>query len=176
MSAVTAPKGDGCILDSGTAFNLYANETFQNIVAAYPQAVLNASTNFYEIPCDQRFNVSNSWSHTISDPRDPRVNITIVVPAAETIWTTDRLFPGGDPNTCSLAAGDFWTFLPAFVTEFRCVLGDSFMKNAYFVLDVDHSEISIATATRDPSRHRNVVPIPKQGVRGMKDIASGGGW
>lgn len=175
ISAVAAPRGDPCLLDSGTAFNLYANETFQNIVAAYPQAVLNASTSLYEIPCDQRFNVSNSWSHTISDPRNPRVNITIVMPAAETIWTTDRLFPGGDPNTCSLAAGAFSTFLPTFVDDFRCVLGDNFMKNAYFVLDVDNSEISIAKAAKDASSHQNVVSIPKQGVRRMKDIAYRGG-
>jgi hypothetical protein len=171
-SFIASDSGDSCVLSTGLAFNLFTNNTFNALIAAFPEAVFNASTMFYELPCSQRFNASNSLSFTFSDPMKSNCmissSITITIPATETIWPNDRLMAGGDPNICSIAAASFPEVLPSYAHQYACILGDSMMKSAYWVFDMENEEISIARAIAKRVKKGQIISVPKQGVRGLK--------
>ncbi|KAJ2979996.1 hypothetical protein NQ176_g2913 [Zarea fungicola] len=171
---VPAKSGDSCVLDAGTAYNLYNTDTYNALISALGSAgSVNASTGVYEVPCSARFNSSFDITHTFSDPRDPKRSISLLQPASETIWTQDRIIAGGEADRCGLANVPFQEALPGFADLVQCVIGVSGMKDAYWVFDMHNKEVSIAKASAK-QRPSHVVSIPEQGISGL-GLAQGNG-
>jgi hypothetical protein len=154
-----------CIIDVGTLFNLFPTDVFANLLLHFPNAVQNGSTGFYNIPCDERDNPENNLSFTFADPIDHTYAIKIRMPASELIWPSFILIPEADPNTCVLAAGDFSLFFAGsyIATTYKCVLGDSLMKHAYWYFDLQNKEVSVSQVKRNNGKER-VIEIPSGGV------------
>jgi hypothetical protein len=157
-----------CVLSTGAAVPYLPEEVFKNLVAQFPEAVLNATSGLYIIPCSERLNSSKSVSFTLADPRyigadkDSQLEVTFTVPAAEAIWPAAKLVKGSDPNACGIAA-----FSAAVTPEDLCQLGVSVLRNGIWVFDSTNAEISFAPAAPKGSKHSKLVRIPRTGVKGL---------
>lgn len=161
-SLVVDKRGDSCLISTGEALNAFTPDTFKSLLATYPQATLNSTTMYYEVPCDQRFNASNIWSFTISDPRNRENSITIEMPSTQTIWPSHLVVNGGDPNTCSIAANTFEVVAGG--AKYKCALGAAFLKSTYMVLDMGNVEVSIAKVANGHS-NPDIEAISEEGIR-----------
>jgi hypothetical protein len=172
-SLVQNPAGESCIISTGAPIPYLTKPTYNALIAAFPQAVFNATTNLHELPCSQRHNSSNSLSLTFVDPRyivndthNFSGNIkdhsfTITIPSSETIWPAVQLSPGSDPNTCAIAAAASDDGTP-------CSLGISMLKSGFWVYDLGNAEISFANIARKGEKIGSVISIPSSGVRGLE--------
>lgn len=159
-----------CIIDVGTLFNLFPTDIFANVLLQFPNAVRNGSTGFYNIPCDERDNTENNLLFTFADPSDHTYAIKIRMPASELVWPSSILIPEADENTCVLAVGDFSEFFAGsyIATTYKCVLGDSLIKHAYWYFDLHNKEISVSQVKHNNNKE-NVIEVPLDGITAFED-------
>jgi hypothetical protein len=172
-SLVSNPEGESCVISTGANVLYLTQPTYNALIAAMPQAVFNATTKLYELPCPQRRNSSNSLSLTFVDPRyilnetqHVSGNIkdhsfTLTMPASETIWPVNQLVPGSSSNACAIAAFAIDEVTP-------CSLGISLVKSGYWVYDLGNAEISFANIAKKGEREGHVIELPGSGVKGLK--------
>jgi hypothetical protein len=166
-SFVRSPAGESCVISTGAAYLVLSNDTFTALISSFDQAVFNKTTGWYQMPCSQRLNSSNSLSFTFSDPRymDATDNVpgksmksfTLQIPPSDLIWPSKRLDSEADQDTCSLAVQ----------SGSLCDLGVILMKHGYFVYDLGNREISVAKSVKQGTKRGHVVKIPAGGVRDL---------
>lgn len=168
---VANSPGESCVISSGANALYVTNETYTNIVNSFPDAVFNKTLTLFEVPCEDRNDRHFEMSFEFIDPRSvddagaPKIQFTI--PASEMVWPADRLFPGGDPRACAIAAYSIIDLESGESVGVPCSLGINMMKSGYWVFDQSNLEISFAPAARRDSRESNLVRLPEHGVQAL---------
>jgi len=165
-SFVSNPAGESCVISTGASTPILTNDTLNALLAAFDQAVFNATTGLYQMPCVQRANSSNSLSFTFSDPHDIKTgcveilekkgtSATITIPAEEVIWPAARLNSDADKDTCAVAV----SYGPV------CHLGVTMVRHGYWVYDLGNKQISVANSVPGGTKSGKVEKIPAGGVK-----------
>ena len=139
------------LLDSGTTNTILTNEVF-DAIALGVGATQNADTSgTYLVPCDLA-----TANGTINYSFGGTGGITIKVPLKAVVGPqeyTSKNF--NDPNGgCILNMGN-----PSESGGFS-ILGDSFLRSAYAVFDVDNQMAALAQAAEEKASTSNIVVIP----------------
>jgi hypothetical protein len=58
-----------CVIHTGASVLFLPEDTFNKVIAHFQDAVLNATTGIYQLPCSERLNSRNSPTFSFSDPR-----------------------------------------------------------------------------------------------------------
>ncbi|RDW81601.1 pepsin-like aspartic protease [Aspergillus mulundensis] len=146
------------LLDSGATLTYLPS----NVVA---QIYSDLDVHFYQqgqfgyVPCDtylvgrEDYNITFTFS-----------GVTIRVPLSELVLHDAISGPGRNalplPDTDSDEESCLFGILPA--VDFFPILGDTFLRSAYVVFDLDNNEISLAQANRNPGDDR-ILEIGKGG-------------
>lgn len=151
-------------LDTGT-FDMELPLDIAGAVITGMGAVYTADWD-YVVPCrygqpEEGAEVIPSFSFTFGGPQGPTIN----VPLSQMLTEADFHFESGE-RACSLGIDPVDTDLGGYV-----ILGDSFLRSAYVVFDLDNRQIAMAQAQY--ATH----PAEEGGERGraIVDIPSGAG-
>ncbi|KAF2102892.1 acid protease [Rhizodiscina lignyota] len=168
---VKTPEGESCIISTGANVLGVLNSTLDALLKSFPEALFNSTTSNYQVSCSERNNPKNKLSLTFVDPRHTDKGLsdaelakqgysfTFTIPAAELIWPSDRLAPGGDPSTCALAV------IPVEATGDPCFIGIAQLKSGYWVYDLTNGVISFATAAYKGEKEGRTIRLPKGGIK-----------
>ncbi|KAK4229253.1 aspartic peptidase domain-containing protein [Podospora fimiseda] len=112
-------RGQPVYIDSGSAFSTLPGSIVNNIIAAFPSAVLNEPSGLYQVDCEGPEDVSVDFTF---------MDTTISVPYKDFIYNTG--------NICFLGVkeGD----------NSKAALGANFLRAAYVVFDQNNRNIHLA--------------------------------
>ncbi|OAP62009.1 hypothetical protein AYL99_04212 [Fonsecaea erecta] len=138
------------LLDSGTTNTLLTNDVFTGLALGLG-AVGDPSGDAYLVPCSLV-----SANGTINYSFGGNDGITIQVPLSQAVggqgYTSSEF---GDPSGgCVLALGT-----PSDSGGFA-IMGDSFLRSAYAVFDIDNQMAALAQAVENEASTSNIVVIP----------------
>lgn len=148
--AVNQLTGQGfaqsALLDSGTSATLINNEIFEQLANGFGAVSLGEGTS--AVPCDYA-NSNATVNYQFGGPGGP----TISVPVSQVIGTKYYDASGfSDPS-----GGCDFGFGPPI--DGVVILGDTFLRSAYAVFDIDNNQAALAQAVFDVSSS-SVVAIP----------------
>jgi hypothetical protein len=135
------------LLDSGTSATLINNEIFQGLTTGFG-AVEWADYGVSVVPCDFR-NSNATINYQFGGAGGP----TITVPVSQVVG--DKYFDS--TNFSDPSGGCDFGFGPPI--QGAVILGDTFLRGAYAVFDIDNNQAAIAQAAYGVSSS-NVVAIP----------------
>jgi hypothetical protein len=147
-TTLLSPKdlSTNAVLDSGTTVTYLPNEIFAPLVRGL--GAVNDGMGQALVPCS--FAKSNATiSYSFGGPGGP----TIVVPMSAVVDRQQAIPPShfSDPSgACDLLLGPI---------KGPAILGDSFLRSAYVVYDLDNNNIAMAPARYD-AQSTNIVAIP----------------
>lgn len=151
------------ILDSGTTISYLPQSILDSIVNAIGGFDDQDRSGYTFVDCDWRTTRQNSYlSFTFGANGGPVIN----VPLSEVIRTLSRTYSASPfKRTCSLgirAANPPYLF------------GDTFLRSAYVVYDIDHNQIALAqTNFEAPDSNVQEIPASATGVPLLTGKASG---
>ncbi|KAG5354304.1 Candidapepsin-3 [Yarrowia sp. C11] len=122
-------NGGNAVLDSGTSYSYIPDDTFQDIAKDLGLSKTNPSTGLYFIDCDSNKPVTFSF-----DGKD------IVVPSSQMVIPLATLLEDDSQTQCVFGIQS------AATTSGYVLFGDTFLRAAYVVYDIDEEKIGIAQA------------------------------
>jgi hypothetical protein len=149
------------LLDSGTTSQDLPNNVFNSIVSGLGALVENGQPL---VPCSYA-NANASLVYQFGGANGPSIS----VPFSELIQSLDGDFPDGAPACQFLVGGG----AEVDGDNLEVILGDSFLRSAYVVYDVENNEIAIAQAVLNATSTSNIVAIPSgTGLPGVSSTAT----
>lgn len=170
LSAVTAQSPSGIstftssnqsdviytVLDSGSTFTHLPDYIITAIYSYLGATSIGA--NPVAIPCN-RTTAESVFSFSFGGPRGPKINVPIsdfVVPRDPTF--ENFTFSDGTP-ACTLS------IVPS--TSYLAILGDSFLRSAYVVYDIDNQQIALAQSNLFSTADSIITEITRDGIPGI---------
>lgn len=139
------------LLDSGTTNTLLTNDVFDSLALGFGATLDAQGSGTYVIPCS----LANSKG-SINYSFGGQGGITIQVPVADVVgsqeYTSDNY---DDPSGgCALSLGTLSD------SGGSSILGDSFLRSAYAVFDLENQVAALAQAEENKASTSNIVVIP----------------
>lgn len=151
METVLTPDGyaQSVLLDSGTTDTLLTNDVLEAIAGGMGAVYLGGQ--LYAVPC--AFANSNATiRYTFGGSDGPSVEVPISeVIYGELISSDQYLSPTGD-NACSMGISG--------PIDGSVILGDTFLRNAYVVYDIENYQVAIAQAQGGRASTSDIQVIP----------------
>jgi len=149
------------LFDSGTTTQYLPTNVFNSIVSG-----LGALEDSGQplVPCSYA-NANASIVYQFGGAKGPSIS----VPFSELIQAAGGDFPDGAPDCQFLMGGNAEVDGDAL----EVILGDSFLRSAYVVYDIENNEIAIAQAVLNATSTSNIVAIPSgTGLPGVSSTAT----
>lgn len=127
------------LLDSGTSYTALTNDVIDKLASGMGAVSIDDNYDM-AVPCGFA-NTNATISYTFGGSDGP----TVVVPMSETIGTSQE-------NECVFGFG------PAIGGI--SILGDTFLRSAYVVFDIDNAVVAIAQAAENKQATSSIVAIP----------------
>lgn len=160
-----SPEGysQSVLLDSGTTQTQINNEILERLSTGLGAVYIGQ--NSFVVPCSFA-NTNASVRYTFGGNSGP----SITIPLSETIYSEEL-----DPSEYSSSSGGCNLGFSGPV-DGTVILGDTFLRNAYIVYDLDNYQVAIAQAQTGQGTTSSIAIIPSgTGLPGVSSTASASG-
>lgn len=149
-TTVLSPSGysQSVLLDSGTTLTLLTNDIYERLVKGFG-AVRDKMTGLVVVPCDYG-NLNWTIDYTFGGSGGPTIKVPLSQLMGEEIYSR-RLFSESSGGCVFGFQGPLGGF---------SILGDTFLRSAYAVFDLDNNVAALAQARINQSATSSIIPIP----------------